>query len=99
MITFGSVAIAELAGLVEPRAVGTAPLFLHEAFGNFRGGEGRGSRDPEEPAAASQAESTELKLRTDCEYRRLALQILKCQAWKTRRANSGRLKNRALSGG
>lgn len=34
------VAMAELAGLVEPRAVGTVLPLLHEAFRTLRGGEG-----------------------------------------------------------
>lgn len=50
MIAFGLVAIAEIAGLVEPRAAGAAPPFLHEAFRDFRGGESE--QGPEEPAAA-----------------------------------------------
>lgn len=97
-------ATAELAGLIEPRAVGTVPAFVHEAFRKIRRGEGE---QAEEPAAAAQDESAELKLRSDGDYRRLALQILNSQAWKTMPANSGRKKNRvigrlmnrALSGG
>ncbi|NRQ18972.1 hypothetical protein [Ensifer sesbaniae] len=105
MITFGLVAIAEIASLVEPRAAGAAPPFLHEAFRNFRGGEGE--QRPEEPTAAFQVDSTELKLRTDSDYRRQALQILQSQAWKSMPPSSGnkkhriigRLMNRAFSGG
>ncbi|PDS54532.1 hypothetical protein CO663_34690 [Rhizobium anhuiense] len=98
-------AMAELTGLLEPCAVGTVPPFLHEAFRRFR--EGEGQQAPEEPAAAAQVESAELKLRSDGDYHRLALQILNSQAWKTTPANDrrkknraiGRLMNRALSGG
>lgn len=97
--------MAELAGLVDSREVATAPPFVHETFRKIRRGEGE--QAPKEPAAASQDESAELKLRTDGDYRRLALQILNSQARKTIPANSGRkknrmigrLRNRALSGG
>ncbi|MBB2754522.1 UNVERIFIED_ORG: hypothetical protein GGI57_005257 [Rhizobium aethiopicum] len=96
--------MAELAGLVESREVGTVPAFVHEAFRKIRRGEGQ---QAEEPAAATEDESAELKLRSDGDYRRLALQILNSQAWKTLPASSGRKKNRvigrlmnrALSGG
>ncbi|QPB24441.1 hypothetical protein [Rhizobium sp. 007] len=86
--------MAELAGLVECREVGTVPPFVHEAFRKIRGGEGE--QAPEEPAAAAQDEGAELKLRSDGDYRRLALQILKSQAWKTMPSNNGRKKNRAI---
>lgn len=71
-----------------------------------RSGEGEG-KQAEQPAAAAKDVSAELKLRSDGDYRRLALQILSSHAWKTTPANSrrkknraiGRLMNRALSGG
>lgn len=98
MIAFGLVAIAEIAGLVEPRAAGAAPPFLHEAFRNFRGGESE--QGPEGPAAASQADGTELKLRTDSDYRRLALQMpMPSDSGKKKHRAIGRLMNRAVSGG
>lgn len=54
-----------------------------------------------------QTDSTELRLPIDNDYRRLALQILQSQAWKSMPANSGserkraigRPMNRAFSGG
>jgi hypothetical protein len=49
MITFGLVCDRRAQGAVELRAVGTTPLFLHVAFENFRGGEGRGSKDRKNP--------------------------------------------------
>ncbi|WP_040678953.1 hypothetical protein [Rhizobium mesoamericanum] len=98
------VAMAELAGLVEFRPVGTVPPLLHEAFRKLRGGQGR--QGPEEPAPAPPDDSAELKLRSDGD-RRLALQILNSQALKTMPVNSGSKKNRvtgrlmspAISGG
>lgn len=96
--------MAELAGLVESRELGSTPVFVHEAFRKIQGGEGV---QAEEPAAAAEDECAELTLRADGDYRRLALQILNSQAFKTMPANSGRKKNRvigrlmnrALSGG
>lgn len=74
-------------------------------FRNFRGGEGEEA--PGDSVAAAQDESAWLKLRTDSDYRCLALQLLNSQAWKSMPSNSGkkkqraigRLMNRALSGG
>ncbi|KQU89480.1 hypothetical protein ASD00_26870 [Ensifer sp. Root31] len=99
MNTFGLVAIAEIAGLLEPRAAGPAPPFLHEGARNFRGGES--AQGPEEPAAVFQADGTELKLRTDSDYRGLALQILSLPSDSAKKKHRaiGRLMNRALSGG
>lgn len=97
-------AIAELTGLIERREIESVPPFLHEAFRKFRAGEGE--QAPEVTAAAAQGESVELKLRSDTEYLRLALQILKDQASETmpstrgkRSRAIGRLMHRALSGG
>ncbi|WP_065091849.1 hypothetical protein [Rhizobium leucaenae] len=96
-------AIAELTGLIERREIESVPPFLHEAFRKFRG---EGEQAPEVTAAAAQGESVELKLRSDTEYLRLALQILKHQASETmpstrgkRSRAIGRLMHRALSGG
>ncbi|WP_168334870.1 TniQ family protein [Rhizobium leguminosarum] len=97
-------AVAELAGLIDRREIGNVPTFAHKAFRNSRGGE-------EEPApkniVATAHERAELQLRTDDDYRRLALDLLKSQAWKDMPSNTGRKKDcaigrlmsRALSGG
>ncbi|MFW8589156.1 hypothetical protein ACOJBM_43220 [Rhizobium beringeri] len=86
--------MAELAGLVARREIGTVPPFAHEAFRNFRGGEREDA--PKHIVATPQDESAELKLRTDDDYRRLALDLLKSQAWKEMPSNTGRKKNRAI---
>ncbi|MBY5827294.1 TniQ family protein [Rhizobium leguminosarum] len=87
-------AMAELAGLIDRREIGNVATFAHKAFRNSRGGE-------EEPApknivATAQDESDELKLRTDDDNRRLALDPLKSQAWKDMPSNTGRKKDRAI---
>ncbi len=83
-------AMAELAGLVECRGVGTVPTFVHKAFRTIRRGEGE--QAPGDPAAASQDESAVLKLRTDGDYRRLALQISIAKLGRPcRRAAAGRI--------
>ncbi|WP_221123656.1 hypothetical protein [Rhizobium sp. NLR15a] len=97
-------AIAELAGPIDGREA-TVPPFVREAFRIFwEGGE---EPAPEELAPAAQDESAGLQLRSDGEYRRLALEIIQSQAWKRmsskagrkRKRAIGRLMHRALSGG
>ncbi|MBP2450030.1 hypothetical protein [Rhizobium leguminosarum] len=46
--------------------------------------------------AAALDENTNLKLGTDDDYRRLTLEILRSQAWKTMQLNTGRKKSRAI---
>ncbi|MBY5337024.1 hypothetical protein HFO99_24445 [Rhizobium leguminosarum] len=86
--------VAELAGLVDDREIGTVPSFAHKAFRNFRGGEEE--HPPKNIVATTLDETAELKLRTDDDYRRLALDILKSQAWKHMPSNTGRKKSRAI---
>ncbi|XKM38076.1 hypothetical protein A4U53_003190 (plasmid) [Rhizobium ruizarguesonis] len=59
-------------------------------------GEGEERHAPKNIVATALDESTELKMRTDGDYRRLALEILKSQAWKDMPSNTGRKKNRAI---
>jgi hypothetical protein len=87
-------AVAELAGLVDRREIGTVPPFAHKAFRTFRGGEDKHA--PKNIVATALDKSAELKLRTDDDYRRLALDLLKSQAWKDMPSNNGRKKNRAI---
>ncbi|MBY2925856.1 hypothetical protein HF279_33790 [Rhizobium leguminosarum] len=87
-------AVAELAGLVDRREIGTVPPFAHKAFRTFRGGEDKHA--PKNIVATALDKSAELKLRTDDDYRRLALDLLKSQAWKDMPSNTGRKKNRAI---
>ncbi|AYG64520.1 hypothetical protein CCGE525_38060 (plasmid) [Rhizobium jaguaris] len=61
------------------------------------GRSGKGGEQAEQPAAAAEDVSAELKLRTDSDYRRLALQILNSQAWKTMLTGSGRKKSRVIA--
>lgn len=84
-------AITELVfGLVDERP--RLPSSACNAFGQFE----RGHTDPDPYAPLPAQLTSPLKIRREPEYRQLASDIIRSQAWKTLPPKSGRARNRAI---